>query len=103
MIEHEVARSKKVILGLVSVNGRRAYALFYTSGPHSFVSEVFVHKVDLIIGVAEKVQVISLASGIHISSTRVCKNYEVTMSVTLTKMDLIVFQISDFDVILGLD
>lgn len=103
VIEHLAGQSKRVISGMLSVNDRMAYALFDTSATHSFVSEVFVRKVSLMIEAGERVLMVSLLSRIQILTTRVCKNCEVTVSVMLTKINLIMLQISDFDVILSMD
>ena len=81
----------------------RAKILFDYSASHSFVAASCVNTLGLDVETLEKSLHVSSPLGIRVRIDQICRGCELEISRILLKVDLQVMDISDFDVILGMD
>ena len=77
--------------------------LFDSSASYSFISASYVNVLGLNIESLEKPLHVSSPLGIRVRIDKICRDYELEISGILLMVDLRVIEISDFDVILGMD
>ncbi|KAI4312636.1 hypothetical protein MLD38_037438 [Melastoma candidum] len=95
--------SSNAMSGMILVNGWDAIALFDTGATHSFISQSFAEENGFMVDMGGSPLRVWLPNGESISMNSVCGNCEVTVNLLQSWVDLIVFQIKDYDVILGMD
>jgi len=101
--QEEAEASKNGISGTISINDKKAYALFDTGVTHSFVFESYRR--------LGEIGSTSLDMPLHISmplkdvvlSTLICEKCKISISGLDQEIDLVVMVMYDFDVIIGMD
>ena len=77
--------------------------LFDSSASHSFIATSCVRELDLEIETLEEPMHVSSPLGIRVSVDLICRGCELEISGILLTVDLRVMNMSDFDIILGMD
>ena len=80
-----------------------ARILFDSSASHSFIAASCVEELGLEVETLEKSLYVSSPLGTRVSVQPICRNCELEISGILLKVDLRVMDLSEFDVILGID
>ena len=92
-----------VIQGMFLLSLLWARVLFDSGASHSFIAASCVNVLGLKVESLEKLLHVSSPLGVRVRIDQICRNYELEISGILLTMDLRVINISDFDVILGMD
>ena len=92
-----------MVVGQISIAYTLAYILIDSSASHSFVSASFVKKLDMVLELLNKVCVVSLPSSENLTSQFSCKAIHVKIAGRELLVDLIVLEMVDYDVILGME
>ncbi|KAI4321445.1 hypothetical protein MLD38_034825 [Melastoma candidum] len=95
--------SSNAMLGMILVNGWDATALFDTGATHSFISQSFVDRYSFVMDLGGSPLRVWMPNGESMPMRSVCRNCEITVNFLQSRIDLVVFQIREFDVILGMD
>ena len=77
--------------------------MFDYSASHSFIVASCVRELGLEVETLEKILYVSSPLGARVSVDLICQGCELEISEILLTMDLRVIDISEFDVILGMD
>ena len=80
-----------------------ARVLFDSSESHSFIAESCVRELGLEVETLEKPLYVSSPLGTRVSVDLICRGYELEISEILLTVDLWVMDMSEFDIILGMD
>ena len=80
-----------------------ARVLFDSGASHSFIAASYVNVLGLKVESLEKPLHVSSPLGIRVRIDQICRDCELEISGILVTVDLRVMDISDFDVILGMD
>ena len=80
-----------------------ARVLFDSGASHSFISASCVKELGLEVETLEKLLHVSSLLGTRVSVDMICQDCELEISGILLTVDLRVMDMSDFDVILGMD
>ncbi|KAL5540689.1 hypothetical protein UlMin_043341 [Ulmus minor] len=97
------AGSSNVVTGQISIAGSYAYTLIDSGASHSFASSTFVDKLSVPYEKMSNALNIILPSGDVLLSTYWLKETPIKISGQELYVDLIILEIKDFDVILGMD
>ncbi|KAJ4773005.1 DNA/RNA polymerases superfamily protein [Rhynchospora pubera] len=92
-----------LIAGMVSVSNCFAYSLIDTGASHSFVSETFVKEHRWTTEPRNRVMVVQTPLGKNVLVDRVCRNQKVQITGRNLPANLVVLDMRDFDILLGLD
>ena len=92
-----------VIQGMFLLSRLWVRVLFDSSESHSFISTSCVNVLGLKVESLEKPLHVSSPLGVRVRIDQICRNCVLEISGILLTMDLRVMDISDFDVILGMD
>ena len=92
-----------VIQGMFLLLRLWARVLFDSGASHSFIVASCVNVLGLKVESLEKPLHVSYPLGIRVRIDKICRDYELEISGILLMVDLRVMDISDFDVILGMD
>ena len=95
--------SRTVVKGTFSILGHFALTLFDSGLTHSFVSLHFVSQAEFIVEPLLHVLLVGTPVGIELLTENRVKDGQVVIVGRTIKVDLKVVDISDFDVILGMD
>ena len=76
---------------------------FYSNALHSFIAASCVRELGLGFETFEKTLYVSSPLGTRVSVDMICRGWELKISGILLTMDLRVMDMSEFDVILGMD
>ena len=77
--------------------------LFDSGASHSFIAASVVIKLDLEVETLEEPMYVSYPIGIRVRIGMICHGYELEISGTLLIVDLRIMDMSELDVILGMD
>ncbi|KAA0054800.1 reverse transcriptase [Cucumis melo var. makuwa] len=99
----EAERAGTVVTGTLPILGHYAFVLFDSRSSHSFISSVFVQHVDLEVEPLGSVLSVSTPSGEVLLSKEKIKAYRVEIANHMLDVTLLVLDMQDFDVILGMD
>ncbi|TYK29226.1 gag protease polyprotein [Cucumis melo var. makuwa] len=99
----EVERAGTVVIGTLPILGHYAFVLFNSESSHSFISSVFVQHVGLEVEPLGSVLSISIPSGEVLLSNEKIKACRVEIANHVLDVTLLVLDMQDFDVILGMD
>ena len=80
-----------------------ARILFYSGASHSFIAASCVRELGLEVEILEKPLYVSSPLEFRVSVDWICRGCELEISGILLTMDLRVIDMSEFDVILGMD
>ena len=97
------AGTSKVVPGQISIAHTSAYTLIDYVASHSFVSATFVKKLDMAPDLLGEMCIVSLPSGENLTSRFSFKNVSIKVTGREFPIDLIVLEMVDYDVILGMD
>ena len=103
LIQEDVEASNNVVSGILAVNLAFAHALFDSGASDSFISTTFAQKYNFPHVPLEEELCVSAPTGSEIIVDRKCENRPVTIEGREFLADLIIMDIRDFDVILGMD
>jgi hypothetical protein len=99
----DIAASNSVVSGTLHISSGRAFVLFDSEATHSFVSNCFAKACCL----ESEALDINLAVATPIGSTILCtsivKNCPIQVEGNIMPANLVVFEMSGFDIILGMD
>ncbi|TYK08816.1 ty3-gypsy retrotransposon protein [Cucumis melo var. makuwa] len=99
----EAKRAGTVVTGTLPILGHYAFVLFDSGSSHSFISSVFVHHVGLKVEPLGSVLSVSTPSGEVLLSKEKIKACRVEIANHVLDVTLLVLDMQDFDVILGMD
>ncbi|KAA0041470.1 ty3-gypsy retrotransposon protein [Cucumis melo var. makuwa] len=99
----EVERAGTVVIGTLLILGHYAFVLFDSGSSHSFISSVFVQHVGLKVEPLNGVLSVSTPSGEVLLSKEKIKACRVEIANQMLDVTLLVLDMQDFDVILGMD
>ena len=94
---------QSVIQGMFLLSRLWARILFDSSASHSFIAASYVNVLGLKVESLGKPLHVSFPLGIRVRVDKICRDCELEISGILLTVDLQVMDISDFDVILGMD
>ena len=92
-----------VVTGTISLFDIDAHVLVDSEATHSFISREFIERVGIEMKPTECSMVVSLPTGDSRIANRVYRGSKVTIASHEFEADLIVLDIHDFDIILGMD
>ena len=92
-----------MVAGQVSIAHTSTYTLIDSRVLHSFVSIIFVKKIDMEPILLDEVYVVSLPSGENLTSRFSFKEVPVKVTGRELPINLIVLEMVDYDVILGMN
>ena len=92
-----------VIHGTFFLSRLWARVLFDSSALHSFIAASVVIELGLVVEALEEPLYVSSPLGIRARIGMICRGCELEISRTLLTMDLRIMDMSEFDVILGMD
>ena len=92
-----------VVTGTISLFDNDAHVLVDSEATHSFISREFIERVGIKMRPTECSMVVSLPIGDSLITNRVYRGSKVTIESHEFEVDLIVLDIHDFDIILGMD
>ena len=95
--------TSKVVVGQIFIAHISAYTLIDSRASHLFVSAMFVKKLYIEPVLLDEVCVVSLPSGEKLTSRFSFKEVPVEVAGRKLPVDLIVVEMIDYDVILGMD
>ncbi|KAL0561248.1 hypothetical protein IC582_001670 [Cucumis melo] len=99
----EVERAGTVVTGTLPILGHYAFVLFDSGSSHSFISSVFVQHVGLEVETLGSVLSVSTPSREVLLSKEKIKACRVEIANHMLDVTLLVLDMQDFDVILGMD
>ncbi|KAL0554093.1 hypothetical protein IC582_008004 [Cucumis melo] len=99
----EAERAGTVVTGTLPILGHYAFVLFDSGSSHSFISSVFVQHVGLEVEPLGSVLSVSTPSGEVLLSKEQIKACRVEIANRMLDVTLLVLDMQDFDVILGMD
>ena len=104
MVTQQAADSTSdVVISSISLFDTDAHVLVDSEATHSFISREFIERVGREMRPTECCMVVSLPTGNSLIANRVYRRSKVTIASHESKADLIVLDIHDFDIILGMD
>ena len=103
LTQENVEASKNVVSGILTVNLAFAHVCFDLSASHSFISSTFAQKYHFLCVPLEEELCINTPTGTEIIVDRKCKNCPITIEGKELLADIIIMDIRDLDVILGMD
>ena len=92
-----------MVTSTISLFDIDAHVLVDSGATHSFISREFIERVGIEIRPTECSMIVSLPTGNSLIANRVYRGSKVTIANHEFEADLIVFDIHDFDIILGMD
>ena len=92
-----------VVTGTISLFDTDAHVLVDSGATHSFISWEFIERVGIEMRPTECSMIVSLPTGNSLIANRVYRGSKVTIASHEFEADLIVLDIHDFDIILGMD
>ncbi|XP_070056431.1 uncharacterized protein [Nicotiana tomentosiformis] len=99
----EAMASDAVITGIICVCGRAASVLFYPGSTYSYVSSMFAHFLDIPRESLCTPIYVSTPMGDYVAVDRIYRSCVVTFYGYETREDLLLLDMIDFEVILGMD
>ncbi|XP_038982120.1 uncharacterized protein LOC120110623 [Phoenix dactylifera] len=103
LTQQDAQASNTVVTGTLLVSSTYAYVLFDSGATHSFISSSYVHKCDLHYSSLERKLCISTPAGGTMTVSQICISCPVLVEGRDLRANLIVMNLHDFDVILGMD
>ena len=91
------------VVGVIPLFSGHALILFDSGASHSFVSSSFVKAHDMKMNVGTHEWHVRIPTGETQVSRAVCKRCPLTLSYLKMPADLLVMEMNDFDIILGMD
>ena len=95
--------TSKMVVGQISIVHTSAYTLIDSRALHSFMSANFVKKLDMVLDLLDEMCIISLTSGENLTSQFGFKVVLIKIAGRELPVDLMVLEMVDYDMILGMD
>ncbi|KAJ4820047.1 polyprotein [Rhynchospora pubera] len=92
-----------LIAGMVSVSDSFAYSLIDTGSTHSFVSQNYVDSHGWTAEPRDRVMIVQTPLGKNVLVDRICRNCRIQIAGRTLPANLVVLDMQDFDILLGLD
>lgn len=99
----DVVQDPDVVAGMLLVNAISAKSLIDSGATKSFISQEFANKFNCETQPLEEALTIVIANQDRVVVTQVCPHCEIVISGHLFYVNLIPFNLGDFDIILGMD
>ncbi|XP_074559874.1 uncharacterized protein LOC141815910, partial [Curcuma longa] len=99
----DVANASTVVTGQIFIYSQYANALFDTGATHSFISISYAKKIKIPLQVLDEKFLTTLPSGEVMASTHMLRAVPIGIAERELYCDLIVLDMQDYDVILGMD
>ncbi|XP_042387544.1 uncharacterized protein LOC121979615 [Zingiber officinale] len=103
MTQEQVVLDAAIITSMILVASIPAHALIDSGATHSFISATYIAKLGITPEQMNKGYSVSLPSGEELHSNRVVRNCQMMMQNRIVSAELIVLDMVEFDVILGMD
>ena len=103
MTQQAADATPDVVTGTISLFDTDAHVLVDTGATHYFISREFIERVGIEMRPTECSIIVSLPTGNSLIANRVYKGSKVTIASHEFEADLIVLDIHDFNIILGMD
>ncbi|XP_042467249.1 uncharacterized protein LOC122050411 [Zingiber officinale] len=103
MSQEKVDLDTTIIIGMILVASIPAHALINSGATHSFISAAYITKLGITPEQMIKGYSVSLPSGEELHNNRVVRNCQMMMQNRIVGTELIVLDMVEFDVILGMD
>ena len=103
MTQQAADATPDVVTGTISLFDTDAHVLVDSGAIHSFISREFIERVGIEMRPTECSMIVSLPTGNSLIANRVYRGSKVTIASHEFEVDLIVLDIHDFDIILGMD
>ena len=103
MTQQAADASPDVVTGTISLFDTDAHVLVDSGATHSFISREIIERVGIEMRPTECSMVVSLPTGDSLIANRVYRGSKVTVASHDFEVDLIVLDIHDFEIILGMD
>ena len=103
MTQQAADATPDVVTGTISLFDTDAHVLVDSGATHSFISREFIERVGIEMRPTECSIIVSLPTGNSLIANRVYRGSKVTIASHEFEADLIVLDIHDFDIILGMD
>ena len=97
------AGTSKIVAGQICIAHTLIYTLIYSEASHSFVSAMFVKKLDMVPDLLYEIYIISLPSEENLTSRFGFKVIPVKIPGRELPVDLMVLEMVDYDLILSID
>ncbi|XP_073273301.1 uncharacterized protein [Primulina huaijiensis] len=98
--EAEAEPDSTLITGRIFISGVASYALLDSGFTHSFISETFVKRLEIIREAMDLGFRVSISSGNQMFKSRIVRNLEIRFQKNAVQADLIVLLMPEFDIIL---
>ena len=92
-----------MVTGTISLFDTNAHVLVDLGATHSFISREYIDRVGIEMRPTECSMVVSLPTGDSLIANRVYRGSKVTIASHEFEVDLIVLDMHDFEIILGMD
>ncbi|GKV15260.1 hypothetical protein SLEP1_g26056 [Rubroshorea leprosula] len=103
VMTHKEAAATDVIMGTLSVNSDYAHVLFDSCASHSFIARSYVLKRALPVDISDCELHVDTPLGGVMTTREVCRTMDIYVDGRQLSASLFVLDISDFDIILGMD
>ncbi|XP_020266434.1 uncharacterized protein LOC109841921 [Asparagus officinalis] len=103
LTKQDALASNSVVVGALVISSQFAHVLFDSSSSHSFISHSFASKLDRTLEFLESELSVSTPSGDCMITDHIFKGCEVIVGDQTLLASLVLLDIHDFDVILGMD
>ena len=103
LTRQEVQTSNAAMTGTLSISGSSYYVLFDTGASHSFITSYFVEHSEIVLHPLDKLLEASLSLGSKILTNLGVKGCVISIDGHELIADLIVLDVGEFDIILGMD
>ncbi|XP_042454998.1 uncharacterized protein LOC122039050 [Zingiber officinale] len=103
MTQEQVDLDASIITSMIFVASIPAHALIDSGATHSFISAIYIAKLGITPEQMIKGYSVSLPSGVKLYNNRVVRNCQIKMQNCMVSAELIVLEMVEFDVILGMD
>ena len=103
MTANEAQANPDIVIGIMFVFGTPARVLFYSGSNRLFVSSSFALHIDWELSLLKNKLVVTTPLEEQILCTSIFKGCEIVVESLELKTNLIPLEISDFDVIIGMD
>ena len=103
LTQQDAQASNAVVTGTIPVSGIHASVLFDSDATHSFISTTFIRQHDIVCEPMKIKLYIETPVGGILSTENVCKSCSIRIGERELPTNLVVLDMHDFDIILGMD
>ncbi|XP_022859185.1 uncharacterized protein LOC111379977 [Olea europaea var. sylvestris] len=103
LTQEEAELDYNVVAGIISISDTPALILIDSRATHSFISSIFILKSNIECVPLDSILEVSLPSGKGLNTNYIARNLNLETDEKIIRTDLVVLDMKDFDVILGMD